>query len=900
MSQSESGAPGAGQGRDAAVEGPRREFLRWTAIAYVLVNLPFLAFFYDAFNLNDTLYSTSFLFLGQSPYNPAHSATILVGYPLLPYNLGMLGAYGADGLSVLTTAIFLKLLALVATYLAARLLLRIAVREGYTYWKAIYLGFLFNPFLLFVNVIWIETDVFIILAILLGFYLLCYGWSRSADLLGLTAGAITLLAAAFAYFSPILLLPAFIVYSRTLRERLGTGVALVALGLLMAVPFLFFHLTTYTIVGASGGASPNPYSFVQLFVPLGATLPIAVSRSALALVALASIAIPIVLQRFGVHLSVALVTVFSFGLLATPSAVQGDNFVILTGLIPLALIFTKGVRVTWARILLLELFLLPLMWIVEMFNGPGQVSGVYYWSYFLFHQNVDLFQPLGGTLAWRISIVAIAVLLGATVAFLIWRQRVPAGGPGTGAKGPPTSSPASRPRATFGLHGRPLLLGVIVAAVLLLVAPVGWVATPGGFAWRTDGGFPTQLFVVHDYDNPANYLQPSPNTFSVDPAAGELTIASKAPSLVFARALLSQQFDVTLRSTLLTPAGLGVGSPVGIVNASGAEVEFSGELIIPARTSSLSPITSQGFTPVRNPSALLENVSGANQTSGSGIAVYSLSGGAIGGTTLAFAGKMSGSARSQNILWTISTNGTIQLEAYLSGQAFYLERFVQGSWTSESTGLYLIPGNWFYSGISFGAGNDSVTAWVNGVALTFANAWSPSNAYLLNFGKFSPNPSNDGVFAFIGNLTGVFELPTASLSYQDDAIVAYPPSTSPVIELSGTQVNVEYVGASPQARLVVDGESLSVNSSDPSVQIGKIGDSPVALEFTFAHVGFSSIRPAGGALWLVIEFAIAIPGAPFVLLGARHLQRRSERGDPCLPPDPPTIEAGPNGPRSGG
>jgi hypothetical protein len=875
MTPSGAESPGLRTAGAGSEPGPTAALLRNSAIAYLLVNLPFLFFFYDAFNLNDTLYSTSFLFLGLTPYDPAHSATILVGYPMQPYNLGMLGAYEVDGFNVLATAIVLKLLALAATYLAARLLLRIALREKYAYWKAIYLGFLFNPFLLFVNVIWIETDVFIILALLVGYYFLNYGWGRSSDPLSLACGAVALLGASFAYYSPFLLLPAFIVYGHGLRGRLTTALAFGVFGLLMAVPLLYFVLSPFHVVGASGMAGTDPYSLAQLFLPLHATVSVGVARSIVVAVALASVVLPLVLWRLRVHLSVALLTVLAFALLVTPSGVQGDNFVLLTGLIPLALIFTRGLRITWPRILLLELFLLPLMWIVEMWNGPGQVSGVYYWSFFLLHQNVDLYQPLGGTFAWRASLVAVTVLLSATIAFLVWRHRSALGDPRAGRVERPTEKPLPARLPALGPRGRPLAIGVIVAIALLLIAPVGSIATPGGFALRTDGAFPSQLFVVHDYDASANYLLASPTTYSVNPSAGDLTIASEAPSMVFVRALHDQAFDVGVRATLLNPASLGVGYPVGVVGASGVDVEFSSELALPSGVPPLAPTMSQGFTPVLERNDILPGVTLANETNGSGIAVYSLPGASLGGTTLAFAGEMAASARSQNILWTFSTNGSIGVEAFLVGQTFYLQRFVHGAWTGQSAGVAVSPGAWFYGGISFGAANDSITAWINGIALTSSGAWTPATTSLLNLGKYSSNPADDGVYAFIGDLTGLFALPTSSLRYTTDAFVADPPSVSPLMEVNGSTVAVEYSGGTPQAELTVNGQPMVVVSSDPSVQVGKIGDSPIALEFNFGHVWFSSTRPTGGAFWLVVEFAAALPATPFVLLGARYLQGRT-------------------------
>ncbi|MCI4345584.1 MAG: hypothetical protein L3K07_02345 [Thermoplasmata archaeon] len=854
-------------------------FLRWSELLFALENLPFLFFFYDAFNLNDSIYSTSLLYFGLTPYDWTHGATILVGYPLLPYNLGMLGAYGASTYNLLVTALFLKLLALAATYLAARLLLRIALRERCREWKAIYLTFLLNPFLLLVNVIWIETDVFVILALLVAFYTYHYGWNRTGDLLALACGLAALFWAGFSYFSPLLFVPTLVVYGATLRKRLSSLALAAAMGAVFAIPFLVFQFSSYTILGVSGKGSTNPYSLLQLFVPLGATIPAILSRGTLVLVGLASIVLPFVLQRWRIHVSACLVTVFAFALLATPSAVQGDNFVILTGLIPLALLFTPGIKISVARIFALELFLLPLMWIVQMFNGPGQVTGVYYWSFFVLHRNVDLFQPLGGTVVWRLCIVLVGILLAGTVAYLLCCQRtatrVTSEAPGIASAGGGGVGLPLTPRTRASSRGR--VLGACLIAILVATPVVGWASTPAGFSFDSEGGFPAQLFFVHDYDAPSDYLQPAANTFSLDPGAGTVVIGSTSPSLGFIRTFQHQQFDLRMTVRLLDPSGLSVGSPVTVVNASGILAGFSNVRNLPLNLSPLAPVASGGFTPVVNPSGLLTNVTTAYETNGSGEFVYTLAPSTMPGTSLAFAGELGRYASSQTILWTISNHGIVVLEAYLVGQAFYLGAFTHGAWTYVSRGLAVDLGSWFYSGLSVDAGSSTLNAWMNGVTLSLPGVWNATDDTTLNYGKFSPSAANDGKFAFIGNLTAVYAQPTADLRYVTSAFTD-PTTLAPLQNLlRGSVAQINYTGSPSSASLGVNEVGIRSTSTDPILQFGKISDSGAAVQFQFERVKISSVPPAGGLFWFVLEFAISLPAIPFVLLATRRLAPPTER-----------------------
>ncbi|MCI4362936.1 MAG: hypothetical protein L3K13_01340 [Thermoplasmata archaeon] len=857
-----------------------QRFLRWSEIAFALENLPFLFLFYDAFNLNDSLYSTSLLYFGLTPYDPNHGATILVGYPLLPYNLGMLGAYSASAYSLLATAVFLKLLALAATYLAARLLLRIALRERCTNWRAIYLTFLLNPFLLLVNVIWIETDIFVILALLVAFYFYHYGWHRSGDLLALACGLTALLWAGFSYFAPLLLVPTLVVYGSTLKRRLSSFALVAAMGALFAVPFLVFQFSSFTILGVTGKGATNPYSLLQLVVPLGATIPAIVSRGTLVLVGIASVALPFVLQRRGIHASVCLLTVFAFALLATPSAVQGDNFVILTGLIPLALIFTPGVRISVARIFALELFLLPLMWIVQMFNGPGQVTGVYYWAFFVLHQNVDLFQPLGGTVVWRLSIVLVGVLLTGTVGYLL-RSQVISNRAATPAPVPASSADVGRrlrsPLESLAVSRR-RALGVCLIAILIAAPVVGWASTRSGFSFDSEGGFPSQLFFTHDYDAPSDYLQPAANTFSLDPGTGSLVIGSSSPSLGFIRTFQGQQFDLRMTVRLLDPSTLSIGSPVTVVNASGLEAGFSNERDLPASLSPLVPVASTGFTSVVNPNPLLTNVTTAYQTNGSGVSVYTLVPSAMPGTTLAFAGELSRDASSQTVLWTVSNHGIVVLEAYLVGQAFYLGAFTQGKWTFASRNLGFSFGSWFYSGFSVDPVGSSLHAWINGVTLGLTGVWNATDDTTLNYGKFSPSAANDGKFAFIGNLTALYAQPTADLKYATTAFMDPAPLAPLATLLLGSVAQINYSGSPFSSVLSVDGVASRSTAPDPEIQFGKITDSGAALQFQFERVDISSAPPVGGTFWFLLEFAVSFPAVPFVLFATRPSARPTELG----------------------
>ena len=167
-----------------------------------------------------------------------------------------------------------------------------------------------------------------------------------------------------------------------------------------AIPFLFYDLTS-DVSTSLGGAGDSWRSFLN-FLPTPVASGVSASqRFFIGLAGALAILVPLVFRRYGIGLGTTLLTV-TWVTFSLTFFLPGDAFMILAALVVLAIAFSSTGGFSYARILVLQLFLLPLVLIIQMVNGPGQVSGVLYWTYSLHHQNTTLYQPLGGSLGLKI------------------------------------------------------------------------------------------------------------------------------------------------------------------------------------------------------------------------------------------------------------------------------------------------------------------------------------------------------------------------------------------------------------------------------------------------------------------------------------------------------------------
>lgn len=689
--------------------------------------------------------------------------------------------------------------------------------------------------------------------------------------------------ASFTYFTPLLLAPSFIVFSGSRKKQLTATAALAVLAGLFALPMALLGFDPFATRPLSTGGPTNPYwvvtallswTYQKVTIPFGTELVLLAGLIAIAVL------LPLFSRSLRLDLTRCLLIVLSATFVVAANYIQTDNFVILVFLIPLAVAFLGGNRVSYAKILELELFLVPLLWIVQMFNGPGLVSGVYYWAFFVLHQDVALFQPLGGTVAWKLCVLLYATFLLLAVEWVVHEGRMRSARSVPGVSRPTAQPQPRQPSRPEDRSARALV--TLACCVAVVLVPVGGaIATQSGSQITSVQGFPSQLFQVHDYASGSAhvYLLPSPSTFVYSPGSPRVTIFPESPPVGFVRYLAGQSFYIDGSLAPQPLSALAVGQYASVMNASGSIVAFASTVRLPASAVPLAPVQASNVSAVSGPNPVISGLDRIYSSNGSGIRTYSLNASALNGTSTVFAAQMTQYSRSQQLLWDISVGGKTLYESFLVGQSFYFGYFQNGTWHLNTRSTPVILGTWFYSGFSIGETNGSITAWIDGTSMTLAHVWNATGVIYLYFGKFGPSPSNDGRFALIGNFTDLYTVPTTSLGQEDQAFVL-PADGGPLLALpSGDEANVTYSGGPASGVLEIDGLRLGVQNPAQVVQIGKLSQVPLFVNITFNRITLASGGGSIRLLWEALEATVSLPAIPMIFLWYGRPVRRPL---PCL------------------
>ena len=626
-----SAVPGRHKGSSTPKLSKLGSYLKKPLTWFILLNVPFLFIFYDVWNLNTIVYAGSYLVIGLNPYD--YGNAIPGGLLLQFYGLIVFQIFQASRSNFLVTAAALKVVYLVLTYCSGIVISRIAQREGVKNHQKLFLAFIFNPFVLFVNNVWVETDIVIIFLYLLGFWALHYHWGERGDYRYLIFGVLCIALGTFSYYSIALLVPTLILYSGTLRRQLQALAAFAIAGILFTLPLVIYDLSSLGGLAAavqSPGSGVSPFSVFSLWQHLSTEAIGAIERTVIILIVALSILVPFVLRRLGASEQVSLFVAYAPAFLLFVNNVPGDNFVLLVGVLFLAVMSLKRHAITYKRIFALQMFILPQFLIAQLFDGVGGPVGVFYWSFYQFHASVDLYSILGGMRLWEALLgIYIACLL-ATIAYFIDcvlidrrkgtehsqsnRQRIDSPGP--------INSLGSRKSLTFFLVAIVLLAGV---------APVG-IAYDSSLARPTISvsGFDPGLFLPLAYDSPCNsppecaYQLSSPTTFQAEDGDSSVTFANESNPIGLYRNLTNQEFSIDVRAR--APWGTGYPNPVtmDVLNTSAFYGGLANEVVV-NNTTRLAPSNASRFTSTTN--STNDVPSGANQTyelNGTGVLAYTI------------------------------------------------------------------------------------------------------------------------------------------------------------------------------------------------------------------------------------------------------------------------------------
>ena len=845
-----------------------RRFWAWSALVYAAVNLPFLLLTLDTYNLNGEVYSASFLYLGLNPYHAAINVgqgSLIIpgaGYVILPYNMVAFLAYPSLGFSAIATSALLKLLGVVAGFFAARIVYEIAVRESAPNPRAIYLAVLFNPFLIFVNAIAGDPDLLVVVCIVLAVFLFRYGWQRPVHVPAVVLGAVAISLTVVGYYFTLLLVPTMLLWVEGRRTQLFALALVAAVLAVFAVPTLLFGLGSASTSSLLGSVQVTGYSFPYFLSGSMARFFGSNQAAFTALAAVASVLVPLLFRRWGVGQGTAILTVLVIAF-ALVFRLPFDVYAILAALVPLAFALSpSGRKVTYTSLLAYQAFLVPIFLIAEMFNGPGQVSGIYYWLYPDLHQNTILFTALGGARAATALFFLYLAAAAITVALLVRRSR---------RASRPATEVLSRPRP----HAFPpapanrwsYALAITLAALVVLIPLAVAYAPPAPAAIDEHGQLNSQLFYAYDPASTLLYPLPAPGAFSVDASRGTLSVPGPAPPIGLARSVTDTSSRVDLTVTVSPLANVG---PFPVWRSNQTELIYSSEPAHSGNATLWVPTADQGAVESYG------NVPGLNGNS----TVYSLPGRAgleyveptaeLAGQEEYFGGQYAASSSMESVLWAASFGPDLASRCFLDQGILYLGVERGTVWTLVDAAADTAPGQWFLAGFSFDSTTGSVSAFVNNANLTLPFNLPVSGNATFYFGVLNFTSGAAGREAWVGNLTGIDSTPTAQSGTEHAFYLTTAGQLYPMWVAGSNTVDLAYVSTPSGGSIEVNGTSLSFTGADTLVIFGKLGASPAALYFECGDVYF--VRASGGPDlgWVVLGFGVLLPFWIF-LWGSREV-----------------------------
>jgi len=847
---------------------PGRRFWAWSALVYAVVNLPFLLLTLDTYNLNGEVYSGSFLYLGLNPYHAAVNVgqgSLIIpgaGYVILPYNMVAFLAYPSLGFSAIAVSALLKLFGVVAGFFAARIVYEIAVRESAPNPRAIYLAVLFNPFLIFVNAIAGDPDLLVVVCLVLAVFLFRYGWQKPVHVPAVMLGAVAISLTVVGYYFTLLLVPTMLLWvegRRTQLLALGTVAAALAV---FAVPTFLFGLGSASTSSFLGSVQVTGYSFPYFLSGSMARFFGSNQVVFTALAAVASVAVPLLFRHWKVGQGTTFLTVLVVAF-ALAFRLPFDVYAILAALVPLAFALGPSRRnVTYASLLAYQAFLVPIFLIAEMFNGPGQVSGIYYWLYPDLHQNTILFTVLGGARAASALFFLYLAAAAVTVALLVRRARRTSR---SASDTPPWPNPPAFPPAPA--NRRSYALTIAVAALLVLI-PLAVAYAPAAPAAIDDHEqLNSQLFYAYDPASALLYPLPAPAAFSVDASRGTLSVPGSAPPVGLARSVADTSSRVDLTVTV---SPLGNVGPFPVWRSNQTELIYSSEPVYTGNATLWVPTANQGA------SASYGDVPGLNGTS----TVYDLEGqdglefveptAQLAGQLEYFGGQYASSSRAESVLWAASFGPGLASRCFLDQGILYLGVERGTVWTLVDVATDTAPGQWFLAGFSFDPARASVSAFVNNANLTLPFNLPESGNATFYLGVLNFTSGVTGREAWVGNLTGIRATSPVPSGTEHGFYLTTAKQAYPTWVAGSNTVELAYVATPSGGSIEVNGTNLSFAGADSLVIFGKLGASPAALFVECGELYF--VRASGGPDlgWVVLGFGVLLPFWIF-LWGSREV-----------------------------
>ena len=855
---------------------PSWRFWLLTGVVYALICFVLAALSLDVYNLNGDILSVGYLWLGLNPYHTTapigEGYAILpgAGYIILPYNAVAYLGFSATGFSLTGASVLLRSVDILGGFLAARVIYRLTLQNGHPLSRArtLYLAILFNPFLIFVTSVTGESDVIVVMLLFLALYLFHDAWNGPISWPAVVLGTVAVCLTVFSYYLTALLIPTYIAALPDWRRRLSSAGVFVHLLLVFAIPLVVYQLATLGLPSLIGTSAGDGYTF-PYYVPASLRNQLESAQGVFtALIIGVAAVLPFGFRRLRANPGVSMLAVLFIAFSLT-FFIPADPFVILAALVPLSFALTQNPRpVRFSTILAFQLFLLPMFLLIEMFNGPGQTSGVFYWFYPTLHQNITLLNPLGGYQAARALFALYVVGAVVTIWALLRIDRRSSAAPGT--------QPDLRPRS----RGRPptvrpwdAVLVVAVAGVIIGASSALAYLDPNRPTVEYTGQFNSQFFYTYDVESQFNFPLAGPNTFSVNGLAGTVSFVSQSPPIGFARDTVAQ--STLLRFNVSADESVARG-PFPVWKTSSTELLFSSQLSLPAGSQPVTPLSTDGSVSAAQVNPVISGNTSVFEMAGIHAVEYGIPAGAWVITRQFFGGEFYGNASGKNLLWSLYLPG-LGAQAFVDRSTFYLG-VKSGSTWSVARATATIPENeWFLSSFSVDPVQRTISASLYNAKITLPFPIGSGENGTLYLGKYDFSPGYDFAQAWVGNLTALYSLDHSAVAFSPVIFLSSGVRTDLTEVGDGSSATVSYSGSSSGGTFSVDHTNVSLGSSDPYVLFGKLGSSPASVVFHFSKLRFSAQSGDVNVFWVVLGFAVLLPAWLIAWSGWKFWKARAGR-----------------------
>ena len=843
----------------------------------------------DIINTRLFLYFSSFYYLGLNPYPFARIPTPPIFLSIL---LPQFGLY-VTTFSLQSVSDFFRIVNLIFSLFASFVLLKIVSKMTNNKNKlhASFYMFLLSPFLFYVNYIHVEQDIIVIFLTLVSFYFICF----SEKLLVKTAGAILLAYASFFYLFPILLIPSILVYQKSKKDSIFLFILLASAILLFYASFL--ANLNWNVVSNGVGLSTAPIGGpgVSIFtiwnvLTKGPFYPFTPFLARLydfflIFVIFLVISIPVILRYFKKPIILSIAITFSVFFMFL-NIYNGDEFIWILPFVTIAIAYVSKEKLMKTRILLSQMYMLPLLILFNMWDAPGygEGTGIFYLTYEQFHTPIALYSLVPHFVtASKLLDLLIFLLIFANVLYLLLVTRKKSTQDSVQVLGNSVKIRADQPKDNKHFdESRSLffdlsallknlkkasgsfkkshkerenkayaITSILILALICMAVFAPLPTGPGQTLTYSGGPFPLGFFASTNYEMVKNlsYDYTTNNSFiELSNYSGGLVV----PPL-FTRNIEDQQLQMNIKADPEVPLSSTILDPIAGFN--GLNVSFVNQLNAVSNLTYLRPNESVNVTPgpIGEIGSIGVGAIQAYELNGASFEQYNITPKSVIGDSYLLAFKPSILNYSENLVFYFQING-ISYELFFNGAsltfayennvwkfvtvdpAYYNEgwNIVRLSLSANTIGFY-IDGNLLYE--------STTNLYAGGVNfIGVGMAWPYYESYYHKY-------------AFTGIVTPLMITNTSSLYTVKKLVVSYDNQTK-LLPFPSGYVTIDYNGSG--VKIVSNGEVFSVLGKFNQFWFGRTSQYSPGVEYSFQYLIIESANNNS----LFIRIIILLYGIP--------------------------------------